>query len=71
VTSRVLDRDDQPRTVKAGRIRRWTEAARAQFVASHDVRRGVMLFLVSDVAAGYFRLLEFDREREIARSILS
>ena len=27
-----------------------------------------MLSLVSDVAAGYFRLLELDREREIARS---
>jgi multidrug efflux system outer membrane protein len=51
-----------------GRIRRATEAARAQFLASEDVRRGVMLSLVSDVAAGYFGLLELDREREIARS---
>ncbi len=51
-----------------GRIRRSTEAARAQFLASVDVRRAVMLSLVSDVAAGYFRLLELDREREIARS---
>jgi multidrug efflux system outer membrane protein len=51
-----------------GRIRRATEAARAQFLASEDVRRGVMLSLVSDVAAGYFVLLELDREREIARS---
>jgi multidrug efflux system outer membrane protein len=49
-----------------GRIRRSTEAARAQFFASEDVRRGVMLSLVSNVAAGYFRLLELDREREIA-----
>jgi multidrug efflux system outer membrane protein len=51
-----------------GRIRRATEAARAQYLASQDIRRGVMLSLVSDVAAGYFRLLELDREREIARS---
>jgi multidrug efflux system outer membrane protein len=51
-----------------GRIRRSTEAARAEFLASEDARRGVMLSLVSDVAAGYFRLLELDREREIARS---
>ena len=51
-----------------GRIRRATESARAQFLASEDVRRGVMLTLVSDVAAGYFQLLELDREREIARS---
>jgi len=51
-----------------GRIRRATEAARAEFLASEDTRRGVMLTLVSDVAAGYFRLLELDREREIARA---
>ena len=51
-----------------GRIRRSTEAARAEFLASEDARRGVMLSLVSDVASGYFRLLELDREREIARS---
>ena len=51
-----------------GRIRRSTEAARAEFLASEDTRRGVMLSLVSDVAAGYVRLLELDREREIARS---
>jgi multidrug efflux system outer membrane protein len=51
-----------------GRIRRSKEAARAEFLASADVRRAVMLSLVSEVAAGYFRLLELDREREIAQS---
>jgi multidrug efflux system outer membrane protein len=51
-----------------GRIRRSTEAARAEFLASEDVRRGVMLSLVSDVASAYFRLLELDRQREIAQS---
>jgi multidrug efflux system outer membrane protein len=51
-----------------GRIRRATEAARAEFLASEDTRRAVRLSLVSDVAAGYFRLLELDRQREIARS---
>jgi multidrug efflux system outer membrane protein len=51
-----------------GRIRRAKEAATAEFLASQDVRRAVMLSLVSDVAAGYFRLLELDREREIAKS---
>lgn len=30
--------------------------ARAQVVASHDVRRGVLLFLVSDVAAEYWQI---------------
>jgi outer membrane protein, multidrug efflux system len=50
-----------------GRIRRSTEAARANLFASEDVRRGVMLTLVSDVATGYFRLLELDRELVIAQ----
>jgi len=50
-----------------GRIRRSTEAARANLFAQEDVRRGVMLTLVSDVATGYFRLLELDREMAIAR----
>jgi multidrug efflux system outer membrane protein len=50
-----------------GRIRRSTEAARANLFAQEDVRRGVMLTLVSDVATGYFRLLELDLELEIAQ----
>jgi multidrug efflux system outer membrane protein len=50
-----------------GRIRRSTEVARANLFAQEDVRRGVMLTLVSDVAAGYFSLLELDQELEIAQ----
>jgi multidrug efflux system outer membrane protein len=50
-----------------GRIRRSTEAARANLLAQEDVRRGVMLTLVSDVATGYFRLTELDRELAIAQ----
>ena len=50
-----------------GRIRRSTEAARANLFAQEDVRRGVMLTLVSDIATGYFRLLELDRELAIAQ----
>ncbi len=50
-----------------GRIRRSTEAARAELFAQEDVRRGIMLTLVSDVAAAYFRLLELDRELAIAQ----
>jgi len=49
-----------------GRIRRSTEAARANLFAQEYVRRGVMLTLVSDVASGYFSLLELDREMIIA-----
>jgi multidrug efflux system outer membrane protein len=49
-----------------GRIRRSTEAARANLYQQEAIRRGVMLTLVTDVAAGYFRLLELDRELAIA-----
>ncbi len=50
-----------------GRVRRSTEAARANLFAQDDIRRGVMLTLVSDVASGYFSLREFDRELAIAQ----
>jgi len=50
-----------------GRIRRSTEAARANLFAQEYVRRGVMLTLVSDVAAGYFHLIELDRQLAIAQ----
>lgn len=50
-----------------GRIRRETEAARAQYWAAEAVRRGILLTLVSDVAQAYFDLLELDRELEITR----
>src|SRR2546426_759514 len=51
-----------------GRIRRATEAARADYLAAEAVRRGVLLTLVSDVAQAYFELLELDRELEITQS---
>lgn len=50
-----------------GRIRRSTEAARANLFAQEYIRRGVMLTLVSDVASDYFSLLELDRELIIAQ----
>ena len=50
-----------------GRVRSATESARQSLFAQEDVRRGVMLSLVSDVAASYFSLIEFDRELAIAR----
>ena len=50
-----------------GRIRRLNEAARAQFLASEEARRGVRLSLITDVAQGYFQLLELDEELEIAK----
>jgi multidrug efflux system outer membrane protein len=51
-----------------GRVRRLNESARAQFLASEEARRGVQLSLLSDVASDYFRLLELDRQLEIARN---
>jgi multidrug efflux system outer membrane protein len=49
-----------------GRIRRATEAAQAEMLASEEFRRGVLLTLVSSVASAYFDLIELDRELEIA-----
>jgi multidrug efflux system outer membrane protein len=51
-----------------GRIRRATEAARADMYQQEEIRRGLMLSLVSDVATGYFRLLQLDRELAIAEN---
>ena len=48
-----------------GRIRRLSEAGRAQYLASEEARRGVTITLVSDVATAYFQLLDFDRELQI------
>jgi multidrug efflux system outer membrane protein len=50
-----------------GRIRRQTEAARAQFLASEEARRDVMVSLVSDVALNYFELLALDEQLAIAK----
>jgi multidrug efflux system outer membrane protein len=50
-----------------GRIHHATEAARADVLAQEDVRRGVILTLVSDIAADYFRLIELDKELAIAQ----
>jgi len=49
-----------------GRVRRLNESARAQLLASEEAQRGVKLSLLSDVATDYLRLLELDRELEIA-----
>jgi NodT family efflux transporter outer membrane factor (OMF) lipoprotein len=50
-----------------GRLRRLTEAARAQYLASEEARRAVDVSLVSDVMEAYFQLLEQDLELEISR----
>lgn len=50
-----------------GRIWRSNEAARAQYLATEDGKRAVMLSLVGDVAQAYFELLALDSELEIAK----
>jgi multidrug efflux system outer membrane protein len=54
-----------------GRLRRETEAARADLLATEEGRRVVSMTLVSDVATSYFNLLELDLELEIARRTLA
>lgn len=50
-----------------GRLRRLTEAARANYLASEEGRRAVQVTLVSDVIDTYFQLLEQDSELDISR----
>ncbi len=50
-----------------GRVRRLQEAALAEYLASDEARRSVVLSLESDVAQAYFELLELDQELDIAR----
>src|SRR4051812_31968231 len=50
-----------------GRIRRLDESARAQYLASHEARRDVMISVISEVATAYFQLLALDRGLEIAQ----
>ena len=54
-----------------GRLRRGTEAARAELLANEDNWRAILTTLVADVARTYFDLLELDRELEIARRTLA
>ncbi len=50
-----------------GRIRRLTEAARAQYLATDEARRGVTISVISDVAQSWYQLLALDEELAIAK----
>jgi outer membrane protein, multidrug efflux system len=50
-----------------GKLRRATEAARADLLATKDARQVVVLTLVSDVASDYFTLLQLDLQLAITR----
>jgi len=49
-----------------GRIRRATEAARAQLLATEEGRRTVILTLVTSVASSYINLRSLDQQLQIA-----
>jgi len=54
-----------------GKLRRATESARADLLATEEARRAVTINLVSDVATLYFRLLAFDAQRDVAARTLT
>lgn len=54
-----------------GRIRRATEAARADLLAQEESRRTVILTLVSAVATSYVTLRQLDRQLEVATETLA
>ncbi|MGC2401533.1 MAG: TolC family protein, partial [Acidobacteriaceae bacterium] len=54
-----------------GRLRRATQASRAQLLATEDARQTVILTLVSDVAADYFALLQLDLQLRITRDTVT
>lgn len=53
-----------------GRLRRATEAARANLLSAEENRKAVVTTLVSDVATSYFSLRELDYELEISKETL-
>jgi NodT family efflux transporter outer membrane factor (OMF) lipoprotein len=50
-----------------GRLRRLNEAARAQYLATEEARRGVLTTLIADVTDAYFALQALDRQLAIAQ----
>ena len=51
-----------------GKLRRGTEAARADLLSQEEGRRSVILTLVTSVASAYVNLGNLDRQLDIARS---
>ncbi|BCT93226.1 RND transporter [Lysobacter helvus] len=51
-----------------GRVRRETEAARADLFATEEARRGIALTLVGTVVSGYVTLLQLDRQLAISEA---
>jgi multidrug efflux system outer membrane protein len=53
-----------------GRIRRLSEAARANLLATDEARRGVILSLVASVAQGYIQLRGLDEQLAVSKRTL-
>jgi multidrug efflux system outer membrane protein len=53
-----------------GRLRRATQAARANLLSAEENRKAVVSTLVSEVASNYFQLRELDYELEISQRTL-
>ncbi len=53
-----------------GRLRRLSEAARAELLATEAGRRNVALGLTAEVATAYFQLVALDHQLEVARDTL-
>jgi multidrug efflux system outer membrane protein len=53
-----------------GKIRRSTEAARANLLAQEEARRSVILTLVSTVTTSYIDLLSLDEQLKVARQTI-
>ena len=51
-----------------GRLRRETEAARAELLAAEFARRGVQVSLVAEVATTWFRLSSLDEQLHVTRA---
>jgi multidrug efflux system outer membrane protein len=54
-----------------GRIRRETEAARANLLATEEGRRGVILTLISSVVSGYVTLLDLDEQLRVTEATVA
>jgi outer membrane protein, multidrug efflux system len=54
-----------------GKLRRATEASRAELLATQDARQTVILTLVSDVASDYFQLLQLDLQLQITHETVT
>jgi multidrug efflux system outer membrane protein len=54
-----------------GKLRRATEASRAQLLATEDAKQTVALTLVSDLASDYFNLLQLDLQLQITHDTVA